>query len=150
MQEVKRLVLRHKMAYIGVCGGAKMAGSLPFHGLPGLGLLGEVTVTYSCNSSSTIPTQAGVQELHITSGVAVALVIWQGTYAVKAFPVIKNARQWWDFCEKSDNIYSTAVMSWAAEYMCFLDDHGEMRWHSVAGMVHRDGEWQLCLPAATA
>ena len=58
--------------------------------------------------------------------------------------------KWWDFCEKSDNIYSTAVMSWAAEYMCFLDDHGEMRWHSVAGMVHRDGEWQLCLPAATA
>ena len=124
-----------------------MVGSLPCHGLEGLGLLGEVKVTYDSNVPSGLPTSAGVQELHSTSGVAVALVIWQGTFTVKAFPVIKNAQQWWDFCDRSNNIYSEAVKSWATQHVCFLDDLGEMRWHSVHGMVHRDGKWQLCLGA---
>ena len=114
-----------------------MVGPLPCHGR----LLGEVKVTYDSNVPSGLPTKAGVQELHITSGVAVALVIWQGTYTVKDSPVSKNARQQWGFRDKrvikSNNIYPEVVMSWAAEYMCFLDDHGEMR-------------WQLCLQARAA
>ena len=122
-----------------------MAGSLPFHGLQGLGLLGEVKISYNCNTSSA-PVTAGEKELQITTGVGVALSIWRGEYKARAFPVIKNANQWWPFCQQSNEIYIKndleVLISWGQEYMLILDDSGVPKWHSISGMVHTDNEWE--------
>ena len=143
MEEVKRRVLGHTMAYIGVCGGAKWAGSQNYRGLPGLCLLGRVIVTYDSDAEPDIPTQAGELELHFTQSVAVAIVIWQGEYKVQAFPCIKKkGAQWERFCNASNDVYRDVVEKWAAEHMCFPDAQGVETWHSVGGWVVIADAWR--------
>jgi len=88
------------MAYIGICGGAKISGSVSYYGLAPLDLLQGAEVLYdvNCSRAQVCTTQNAVQ---ITTGCAVAIYMWQNRRQGICFPVVKNAGQWWPFAEQN-------------------------------------------------
>ena len=99
-EEIQRRVQYNKMAYIGICGGAKIAGSMTYYGLTPLNLLQGAEVLYDCNCS-TAEVCARQDAVQITTGCGVAIFMWHGKSGAICFPVVKNARKWWSFAQES-------------------------------------------------
>ena len=75
-EEIQTRAQYNCMAFIRVCGGAKMSGSVPYYGLNPLDLLQGAAVRYDCNCS-TAQVLTTPQVAQITTGCAVAIYVWQ-------------------------------------------------------------------------
>ena len=66
------------MGFVGVCGGAMLAGNVNCFGLPGLDLLNGIKVQYESNVAAaqvTVETNTERQIVQMTSGCALAFVM---------------------------------------------------------------------------
>ena len=100
-EEILIRVQYNCMAFIGVCGGAKMSGSEPYYGLTPLDLLQGAAVRYDCNCS-TAQVLTTPQVVQITTGCAVAMYMWQDRRQGICFHCVKkNADVWWPFAEQN-------------------------------------------------
>ena len=100
-EEIQTRVQYNCMAFIGVCGGAKMSGSEPYYGLTPLDLLQGAAVRYdrNCSTAQVLTTPQVVQ---ITTGCAVAMYMWQDRRQGICFHCVKkNADVWWPFAEQN-------------------------------------------------
>ena len=100
-EEIQTRVQYNCMAFIGVCGGAKMSGSEPYYGLTPLDLLQGAEVRYDCNCA-TAQVLTTPQVVQITTGCAVAMYMWQDRRQGICFHCVKkNADVWWPFAEQN-------------------------------------------------
>ena len=100
-EEILIRVQYNCMAFIGVCGGAKMSGSEPYYGLTPLDLLQGAEVRYDSNCA-TAEVLTTPQVVQITTGCAVAMYMWQDRRQGICFHCVKkNADVWWPFAEQS-------------------------------------------------
>ena len=100
-EEIQTRVQYNCMAFIGVCGGAKMSGSEPYYGLTPLDLLQGAEVRYDSNCA-TAEVLTTPQVVQITTGCAVAMYMWQDRRQGICFHCVKkNADVWWPFAEQS-------------------------------------------------
>ena len=100
-EEIQTRVQYNCMAFIGVCGGAKMSGSEPYYGLTPLDLLQGAAVRYDCNCA-TAEVLTTPQVVQITTGCAVAMYMWQDRRQGICFHCVKkNADVWWPFAEQN-------------------------------------------------
>ena len=100
-EEIQTRVQYNCMAFIGVCGGAKMSGSEPYYGLTPLDLLQGAAVRYdrNCSTAQVLTTPRVVQ---ITTGCTVAMYMWQDRRQGICFHCVKkNADVWWPFAEQN-------------------------------------------------
>ena len=100
-EEIQTRVQYNCMAFIGVCGGAKMSGSEPYYGLTPLDLLQGAEVRYDSNCA-TAEVLTTPQVVQITTGCAVAMYMWQDRRQGICFHCVKkNADVWWPFAEQN-------------------------------------------------
>ena len=100
-EEIQTRVQYNCMAFIGVCGGAKMSGSEPYYGLTPLDLLQGAEVRYDSNCA-TAEVLTTPQVVQITTGCAVAMYMWQDRRQGICFHCVKkNADVWWPFAEEN-------------------------------------------------
>ena len=143
-EEIQRRVQYNKMAYIGICGGAKIAGSMTYYGLTPLDLLQGAEVLYDCNCS-TAEVCERQNALQITTGCGVAICMWHGTRLAICFPVVKNAGKWWLFAEKSTMALQDFVeRKWnTPEHFTYMEGGLLLKWcFSLGGYCkYEDEEW---------
>ena len=140
------------IAYVGVCGGAMLAGSVNYYGLTPLDLLQGLKVEYHSNCSAgsleslQLP-QTG--EVHFATGGAIGICLWHTTHRVICFPCIKNGTSWVQFCERNAAA-AAATLRWkVASPDRFLDDRNEFWFYSLAGYLYRGNAWlPVCEQAA--
>ena len=144
-EEIQRRVQYNMMAYIGICGGAKISGSVSYYGLAPLDLLQGAEVLYdiNCSRAQVCTTQNAVQ---ITTGCAVAIYMWQNRRQGICFPVVKNAGQWWPFAEQNTMaLQDFVVQKWnTPEELIFAEGNWQLNWYfSLGGYCKyiKDEEW---------
>ena len=142
-EEIQRRVQYNKMAYIGICGGAKIAGSMTYYGLTPLDLLQGAEVLYDCNCS-TAEVCERPNAVQITTGCGVAICMWHGTRLAICFPVVKNAGKWWSVAENTMALQDFVVRKWnTPEHFTYMEGGLLLKWCVALGgyCKYEDGEW---------
>ena len=132
------------LAFIGVCGGAVIAGKENGYGVTPLDLLQGAKITYL---SSSKPTDAEGKistagDFVMTSGCAFGINVWQSHTRVASFPVIKNHDKWLDFSLSNSIALESAILRIIKYPEAFSDESG-MWYFSLHGCIIKNG---LCRP----
>lgn len=139
-------------AFVGICGGAVLSGAHNSYGLPPLDLLDGVRVHYDANvSAKAVPlrTSSDNQLVQMTSGCALAIVVWGSRIASQCFPVVKNQFQWWDFSTENSRalqrLTEKKAEDWAGYEWPALNDSVEpvtVWYFNLRGFVWMRGSMQ--------
>ena len=110
VEELRARVQYNNLIYVGVCGGALLAGNYNPYDLEPFDLFQGMVVRYGANISSraAIVTD-NASEIQITSGCGAAFHYWHNIRMATVFPVVKNYSQWWEFAERSSQRLSEAL-----------------------------------------
>ena len=130
--KLRDLVQYDALAYIGICGGAMLAGAGRNHyGLTPFDLLSGTKVQYNTNAGPTmvsVDSSTASDIAQITKGCGLALYIKPGRCAAISFPTIKNSLQWKPFAEESTVELSNLVEHKAQQSYAYSDGNGH-HWH---------------------
>ncbi len=129
------------LAYIGVCGGALLAGADPYDGTPGLDLLQGAKIRYDANcGSADVDVQSCKDLFQFTSGCGFGIYCWQTIRRAVSFPCVKNGAKWCDFATSNTVALEGALTEKVNLPGAFR--YGDELWFfSLAGYVYVDGKW---------
>ena len=98
--KLRVLVQSNEIAYIGICGGAKLAGRATDYVHTSFDLLAGTYVHYDSNvNAKMVDLQTNVVNdvVQFTTGCAIALMLTPHIYSAICFPTVKNRAQWFEF-----------------------------------------------------
>ena len=130
--KLRDLVQYDALAYIGICGGAMLAGKQENnYGLTPFDLLSSTKVQYNTNVRRcmvSMDSSTANDIAQMTTGCGIALYIKPGKCAAISFPTIKNNEQWLPFAEESTVELSNLVEHKAQQSYTYSDGNGN-HWH---------------------
>ena len=116
----------HQVLYIGICGGAKCAGTTYY---PGDGIdrcfdfFNGFQVRYDANASpKLVEATSSCNEIQITSGCGVGIFLRPDEVLVASFPVVKNRLKWEGFAGANTRNLAQFTIPALVQWTCYNDE----------------------------
>ena len=137
---ISELVQYNVLGYVGVCGGAYLAGATYPCKFTTLDLLLGTNVHYD---SSVNPVNVSVISnpetdlVQITTGCGILIIIKPGIRQVICFPTTKNSAQWLKFARENTLELQRLVERKAQQTFAYSDETGNPWWFRLDGTINK-------------